>query len=142
METPTVQALLVCEQVLTDEATKRKTLVNLLNEIHGHSFPLTLPRLTVFATLSNGNGEMSCELRCARADNDEPIFGVKGPVRFPNPNATVEFVFELGNFTFPVPALYSFMLYCDDDLLAERRFTVTLATPPHLPFGPAHSPPP
>ena len=136
METPIVQALLVCDQVITDEQTKRKSLINILNHIHGKALPLTFPRLTVFATLTNGNGQMTVELRCAKVDTDVAIFGAKGPLVFPNPNAVVDLVFQLNNLSFKEPGAYAFMLYCNEDLVAERRFAVKLAPPRTPPAQP------
>ena len=123
MEPPLVQAFLVCEQVITDERSHRKSLINVFDHIHTRAFPLMIPRLTVFASMSNGNGAMDIELRCVKGDQSRPLFVTKGPVEFPDPNAMVDLVIEL-HVSFPEPGMYSFVLSCEDDLLAERRFHI------------------
>jgi len=139
METPIVQAFFLCDQVITDEVTKKKSVIGITNRVAGRSFPLSLRSLAVFVSLVNGNGEMTCELRCTAPDAGETeriLFGVKGPVHFPNPNAQADLVFALPNLTLPQPGVYCFMLFCEDELLSERRlFAKQLPprTPPALP---------
>ncbi len=127
MENPLVQALLVCEQVITDERTHRKSLINVFNHVHTRAFPLVFPELTVFASLTNGNGALNCELRCVKGDGVTPIFSTRGPIEFPDPNALVDLVFSLNDLAFPEAGTYSFLLFSEDDLLAERRFHVAQA---------------
>lgn len=123
-----VQAFLLCEQVIADERTHQKSLINIFHQVHAWAFPLVLPRMAVFASLINGNGIVGFEVRCIK-DDSEPIFSTKGQVEFANPNALVELVIEL-NVAFPASGSYAFLLYCGDELLAEKRFHVHAIPPP------------
>jgi hypothetical protein len=136
MEPPLVQAFLLCEQVIADERTHRKSLINIFHQLQARTFPFVLSRVAVFASLINGNGLVDFEVRCVKEDDSKIIFTTRGPIHFVNPNAVVELVLEL-NVVFPTSGAYSFLLFCGEDLLAERRFYIQPALPPAPPHAPS-----
>ncbi len=139
METPLVQVFLACEQIITDQRTNRRSFINVLDNVSAPAFPLSLSPLTVYVSLTNGNGRGTSELRCMKEDTEEVILSLNGPVEFASPAARLDLVYELGNFVIKEPGVYALMFYCDSELLMERRFHVTHSPMP--PFPPPPGPP-
>ncbi len=134
MEIPICTSLVVCEHVITDATTKRKSLINIINELRVQKVPVRFARLAVFTSLTNGSGQVPVELRCIKVGAEEPIFTMKGAFNFPTPNDVVDCVFGLKNFGLHELGTYTFELYCDGELLLERRFNVRqIASPPQPP---------
>ena len=122
-ETPLGQALLICDQIITDAETNKKSLIGVFNNLRAITFPAQHPHMSVFAAMTNGNGKMNATLRCS-VENHE-VLNVSGEIEFPNPNQIIELVFNLKGMVFPRPGLYTFELLCDGEFIIEKRFQVT-----------------
>jgi hypothetical protein len=128
-EQPIGQALLVCDQIITDAPTNKKSLIGVFNNLMALSFPVLHPSMCVFAALTNGNGQMEATLRCT-VDAEE-VMKASGRIEFPDPNQVIELVFNLRGIVFPRPGMYTFELLCDGEFVIEKRFQVTKVEPPH-----------
>lgn len=127
-EQPMAQALLVCDHIIVEQGTNKKSLIGIFNTIASANFPMTHTRMSVFASLTNGRGSLPAMLRFVRVSDEKEIFSHKGQVEFPDPNQVIELVFNLVNTPFEEPGLYTFELLCDGDLLLEKRFNVAKLT--------------
>jgi hypothetical protein len=132
-EKPIAESLVICDQVITEAGTNKKSLIGIFNSIASPSFPVQHPRLSVYAAMSNGRGEMTVQLRCVRMKDNAETFKVSGTLQFPNPNAVVELVANFNQLPFEQDGLYSFELICEEEILLEKRFNVLLTT--QLPPG-------
>ncbi len=56
MHTPSVDSLLICQNILRNEELGLCTLVNVYNVVVGRSFPLTLDGLHLYLLLMDGEG--------------------------------------------------------------------------------------
>lgn len=125
--TPTLLAIVVCDETICDRVTGKHTLVGLFNRLGAAKFPCVHPKLHVFVSLTNGHGQAQGELKLIRKDKDETVLSLRGEVRFPDPLAVVEMDFGIHNAAFPEPTTYSFDFYCDGELIGSRPFTVNRA---------------
>ncbi|MEK7448308.1 MAG: hypothetical protein AAB019_02370 [Planctomycetota bacterium] len=121
---PLPLAMIICDTVIEDRFTGKKSLIGIFNTITAFQLPLRHPSLNIFCILTEGIGEYESILRCIKLDTNEPIINLKGPIMFPNPLAIVEFNFDLKNVVFPSVGQYVFELLCNDQLLISRKFTV------------------
>lgn len=125
-ETPIGHALLVCDSIITDQHTQKKTLVGLFNQIISHTFPVRHPSMAIFASMSNGMGEVPCELAIGKYDGPDfhSYVSANGNIRFKDPMQVVEIGFILQNVVFPEPGNYCIRLLANQELVNERRFSV------------------
>jgi hypothetical protein len=123
MEKPLSLALMICERVIVEEATKNKSLMSTFNQINAKAFPAVHPSMTVFVSVTNGNGSYPIELRISDPQ-DNKLLSVKGQIQFQNPTSVVEIGFALQGLIFKEPGSYSIEFYCDDELISERRLLV------------------
>ena len=54
---PIVLTFLACDDVITDAATQKKTIVGCFGDIFAVSYPVLYHRLALFAELTNGHGD-------------------------------------------------------------------------------------
>lgn len=65
---PVPLALLLCEDALVEEGTRRVTFLRMLTKLTGGSFPFVL-RFFAFATLTGGLGDAKVELVISNLDD-------------------------------------------------------------------------
>lgn len=122
---PVALAMLLCDYVIEDKATNKKSLIGLFSNISAKKFPASHYRMNVFVVLCDGHGQYRGELRCVNALTEDVISVMRGPIDFPDPNAVLEFNFEMFGITFPEPAEYIMQFLCDDEIVVQRKLTLT-----------------
>ncbi|MCX7914998.1 MAG: hypothetical protein N3A53_01670 [Verrucomicrobiae bacterium] len=128
--TPIGLAIVICDQIIEDKLTHKKSLIGIFNQIATPTFPCRHPRMAVFVSLTEGRGPYEVRLRIVHEETNTSIGEVKGQIQFADVNAVAELNFELLNVAFPHPGLYSIEFYCNDALVLERRFHVVKIQPP------------
>jgi hypothetical protein len=127
-EQPMAQALVICDQIIEEARTQKKSLIGIFNNVYASTFPVQHPKMCVYASLTNGRGRVKIELRGVRVgdegSDDKQILSVSGTIEFPDPNQVVEMVFNLNGVPFERPGLHTFELHCEGNLLLEKRFSV------------------
>lgn len=119
--------MIICDRVITDAATHEKTLVSTFNQIFARAFPCVHPRMTIFVAVTNGRGPTEAEIKCVNeSDENTPVFGMKGMVPFSDPNHVVEMSFQFNNVPFPKPGLHCIEFFCDQELVLQSRFQVSI----------------
>ncbi len=131
--TPSGLAIVICDQVIEDKLTNKKSLIGIFNNINATSFPCRHPQISIFVSLTEGCGECATRLRIINEETNDVVADVTGPIQFPDIHSVIELVFNLVGLVFPMPGLYSIEFYCDDALVLERRFHVTHSQPPKGP---------
>jgi hypothetical protein len=135
--TPVGLALIVCDMIIEDKLTNKKSLIGTFNNIAAPTFPCRHPKMCVFVSLTEGKGSYAARLRIINEDTQQSVVDMRGNIQMQDINAVVELNFDLVGIVFPAPGLYSIEFYCDDALLMERRFNVSqIQQPPPPPKGP------
>jgi hypothetical protein len=119
---PVVLAMVLCDAIHQDPATKKCTLLGTFSTISSRNYPVTHPRMGVHLALTNGHGKTTIRLSLVGLDETAPaLFNNQGTIDFRDPRAVVELNFGLGNLNFPTPGEYRVQVYGNEQLLAERR---------------------
>ena len=129
-------AIVICDQIIEDKLTNKKSLIGIFNQIGAGQFPCRHPRLAVFVSLTEGRGSSTARLRITHDESNQSVADINGQITFPDIHSVVELNFDLVGLTFPQPGLYSIEFYCDDALVLERRFHVMQMQQPPPPKGP------
>ncbi len=125
---PTPLALIVCDAVIDDRETHKKTLVGIFSNIGAQKIPFRHPELHVFVSLTDGNGVYQSRLECRHRESNERVFELKGDIKFDNPNQVVDLNFVLKGVVFNKVGMHDFDFYCDDKIIVTRKFTVSQKT--------------
>ena len=121
---PSVKAILVCDQVIHEIGTNKKSLIGIFEEIHLARFPAQYPRIAVYVNLTDAHGEYVLEMRLINEDGGEFGRGKTPKVNIENPLATCEFALQVQNLQFPKPGQYEFQIFANDSFLATKNFRV------------------
>ena len=130
---PTGLAIVICDQIIEDKLTGKKSLIGIFNQIGTQNFPCRHPQVCVFVSLTEGRGQSAARLRIVHDESSHVVAEVNGNIQFPDVNVVVELNFNLVGLVFPEPCMYSIEFYCDDAIILERRFTVSHVKPPQGP---------
>lgn len=122
--TPVGLAMVICDQIIEDKLTSKKSLIGIFSSIGTNQFPCRHPHLSVFVSLTEGHGETAAKLCIIHDETEKVVSEISGQIKFPDMNAVVDLNFNLVGMEFPTPGLYSIEFYCDDALVLERRFHV------------------
>src|ERR1051325_8366882 len=121
---PVPLAIVICDQIIEDRLSGKKTLVGLFNSIAARSFPCSHASMSVFVLLTDGRGKKESELICRQEETAQSLMQTKGPIEFADPTVVVDMHFSLQGVTFPKPGLYSFEFYADEEMVVEKKFNV------------------
>src|SRR3954462_9047888 len=115
-ETPICTSLIICDSVIIEKVTEKKSAIGIFNQINAKRFPVA-QSFFVFGSLTNGQGVVGVTLTCRNQETDTELFSVSGELNFPSPNVYHDLVVSLRNPVFKEPGLYTFELTCNDVLI-------------------------
>jgi len=122
---PVVLAMIICDAIHQDPATKKCTLLGTFSTISARDFPVVHRQLAVHVALTDGRGKVRIKLTLVGMEETEPpLFSGEGTIEFADPRVVAELNFRLKNVTFPRKGEYRFQVYGNDELLMERRLHV------------------
>jgi hypothetical protein len=131
---PSVLAMLLCDQVIVDEQTKKKSLIGVFDKLNAINFP-TLLNCAVYAKLADAEGQYYFKIRIVQL-KDETLLGemeMKGTVQ--SRVESVEVAVFLMGVTIPEPGKYEIQMYADDVYLGRVTLTaVTVDMPGGIPW--------
>lgn len=126
---PTVVSLLICDQVIDDRLTQKKSAIGLFNTVVVRGLPTRLYQLAVMVTLTEITGRTPLLLRLVRDEDNSVLMQTRGHVEAPDPLAMVDLVFAMQGVPIARPGQYAFELLCNGELLGRRRFRVVVGRP-------------
>jgi hypothetical protein len=140
---PNVKAILICDQIIHEFGTNKKSLIGIFEEIHLPKFPARYPRIAVYVNLTDAHGKYALELRLLGTDDGKQLGAGKTPeVEIDSPLRTCEFALQIQNLQFPKAGKYEFHVLANGELLATKTFTVreTKGPPPGIQGQPGSPP--
>lgn len=146
-EIPIGLALILCDTVIEDRHTMKKSLIGLFSQIGTMTFPYTHPLIHLLVSLTGGKGDYPCEVLCQHEDLQTTVFSIKNNLRFRSHDEVADLVYNLKSLTFPRPGRYWFKVLLDDTpimmrpVLVVNRQELKPPAPPRSP-RPPQSPPP
>lgn len=76
IETPIGIALIVCDQIIQDIATGKRSLIGVFNLVYSAAFPFTLHKLCVLASITQINGNVKIALKCSDETHEEDLVSI------------------------------------------------------------------
>jgi len=122
--TPSVKAILICDQIIHEFGTNKKSLIGIFEDIHFAKFPAHYPRIAIYVNLTDAHGEYVLEMRLLSNTGDEIGRGRTPTVKIDNPLATCEFALQIQNLVFPNAGQFEFQIFANDSFLASKAFRV------------------
>lgn len=121
--TPFAVALLLCDDVIVDERTKKKTLVGVFDQVLAADFPIDHRPITIYAKLKDAEGQYRFRVDCVQVGTDEAFGRIDlGPVTIPNRLAITELVLGSLGLRIPKAGAYEFRIWANDRYVGRVAF--------------------
>ena len=118
-------AMVVCDGIWRDPYTGKLTLIGTFSVIGGVDFPFVHPILSVYVSLTDGQGKFPIKLQLVDVDElNAPILELVQEISLSDPRQIAEMVFMAANVTFPKFGEFRLKLLANDEFLLERRIIV------------------
>ena len=126
---PTVQAFLVCDQVIEDSLTKKKSLIGIFTHLQAASFPFQHQQMGLYFCLTDADGLYHFDIDLIYLNSEQLI------CRATLPNLEIGDRLQISDFginipllIFPAPGRYEFRLRMEGHLIAQKDFNVMPAS--------------
>lgn len=123
---PTLNAMLICDQVIAERRTNKKSLIGIFENINAPKFPFTHSSLSIYIKLTEAKGKYKFRLELVDLEKNEVIG--KGetpkPLNFDDSLKTHELVFVMNTLEFKHPGKYEFRVFANNNLFAQKTFQV------------------
>ncbi len=127
---PVVKAFLICDQIIHDAQTGKKSLIGVFHELRADRFPATHPTLWIYANLTDARGRYDFEIRLIDVSRNQVLGkGTPPPIEISGPLQTTELSAQLRNVTLMQPGTYEFQLHANDQLVATKAVRVMQVEP-------------
>ncbi len=137
---PSLVSLLICDQVIDDKLSNKKSAIGIFNTIIVPKVPVVIHQMAILASVTEIAGRVELEIRLVRDTDNAVLFSGKGNVEAPDPLAIVDLLFAMQGLKIPEAGQYAFEILSGAALLGRRRFQVWVrppSTPPAEPAPPA-----
>lgn len=124
--TPKANAMLLCDSVITEVGTNKKSLIGVFENINVMKFPAFHHFLAVYIKLTEAKGTYRFRLELVNLKNNT-ILGkgeIPQDIAIDNPLGTHELVFNLGGLKFDAPGEYEFRIFANDKIFEQKTFLV------------------
>lgn len=124
---PKTNAMLICDQVLTEQGTNKKSLIGIFENIGAHQFPAVHHSLSVYVKLTDARGDYQFRLELGDLHTDVIVANCEAPgtVHIEDPLSSHELVFNLKGLRFPHPGQYEFRIFANDHIFGQKMFVVS-----------------
>ena len=125
---PSLKAILVCDSVLQEIGTAKKSIIGIFDQILAGSFPCSHPQMGIYFSVIDAEGSYFFRMESVRLSTNEIIAkGEIGPILVKNRFQIVDGAIMLQGLTFPAPGKYEFRLYANDAFLDSKELTLRQA---------------
>jgi len=128
---PSVQAFLVCDQVIEDSLTKKKSLIGIFTHLQALTFPFQHQQMGLYFCLTDAEGTYHFDIDLVHLNNEQLV------CRATLPNIVIgdrlqisDFGINIPSLIFPTPGRYEFRLNMEGHLIAQKDFNVMHVSPP------------
>jgi len=139
---PVVKAFLVCDTIIHDAQTNKRSLIGVFHDLGSTQFPAVHPNLWIYANLTDAKGKYDFEFRLLDVTRNALVGGAKPPpIEIGDPRQTAEFSAQLRNLTLPAAGVYEFHLLANNELIATKAIRVVHVDGQGRAIPPAAAPP-
>ena len=122
---PSVKAILICDRVIHEAGTNKKSLIGIFEDIHLPRIPHHYPQIAVYVNLTDAHGQYVLELRLLDTKEGKELGRGSTPeVEIDSPLRTCEFALQIQNLLFRHEGKYEFQILANGELLSTKSFNV------------------
>ncbi len=119
---PIPMAFLICDQVITDETTKKKTVVGIFDRIWVGKFPTIHHPIAVYVRFFDAEGTFEVKVQYVRVTDENVLAEAKMTMNVPQRKAVGEFSIAFPPIPIPEPGEYEFRLWLNNRYVQKVGF--------------------
>ena len=127
---PSVVAMLICDQIINEQVTNKKSLIGVFDNFNSLMFPVVFQRLAVYVKLADAVGDYLFKLRIVKLKDESLIAELGIQAHIPDASQYSELALNMGNIPLPEPGKYEFQLYAGENFLHRVTMQAVLAQLP------------
>lgn len=120
---PTLLAFLVCDSVIHDAQTKKKTLVGIFSQLISDQVP-TGANVGLYGKLAEGSGQYKLMIRLVHLKDEKLVMEASFDANWAVPDQPLELGINLRGLSIPDFGQYEFQLFANDVYLGRAVFRV------------------
>lgn len=121
----------MCDTVIHDAGTQKKTLVGVFDIVRSASAPFAINSVGLYAKLVEGAGPYTVKMRMVNLKDESPIMEVSANAGWNVPDAPLELGINLHGIPIPEFGTYEFQLFANDIYLGRALISARkLEAPP------------
>jgi len=123
---PVVNAMLICDKIITEVGTNKKSLIGIFENISAYKFPCVHHFLSVYIKLTDARGDYRFKLELADLEDGSIVGKAEIPktVNVSSPLAIHDLVFNLAAMKFNHQGKYEFRIFANDEVFGQKTFMV------------------
>lgn len=128
---PSVQAFLVCDCVIEDSLTKKKSLIGLFTHLQSVTFPFQHHQLGLYFCMTDAEGTYHVEIDLMFVNTDQLVCRASLPDIVIGDRLQIsDFGINIPALLFPAPGRYEFRLRMNGRMIAQKDFHVVQVPAP------------
>jgi hypothetical protein len=127
---PSVVAMLVCDQIVIEQGTGKKSLIGVFENIFTQGFPSQLSRVAVYVKMVDALGKYNLRLRLVKLKDETPLADITLDADVKDSLVGVEIALNMVNLPIPEPGKYEFQLYANEIYLHRATVNAIQGGPP------------
>jgi hypothetical protein len=125
--------MLLCDQIIIEAGSGKKTLVGLFDSMHPPEVPFMLPSMWVYARLSDAEGSYVFKAEIVHLDEDKIVGTAQtAPITAPHRLGFVDLTLQLQMVPFVKFGKYEFQLHANGIYIGRSTLTVQKGPRPDL----------
>ena len=129
--TPSIQAFLVCDSVIEDSLTKKKSLIGLFTHLQAMTFPFQHHQLGLYFCMTDAEGTYHFDIDLMHVNTDQLVCRASLPdIVIGDRLQIADCGINVPALLFPSPGRYEFRLRMNGRVIAQKDFSVIQVTPP------------
>jgi hypothetical protein len=121
---PKLGAMLVCDQVIKDETSKKSSVIGVFDRILAVAFPASHAKLTVYVSVTDAEGSYRLRLEMVRVHDEMTVGRGEADVTVNDRFSPAEWVFDLHGLVFEEVGAYEFRLWANERFVGSKSFSV------------------
>jgi hypothetical protein len=122
---PSVVAMLVCDQVITEFGTGKKSLIGIFENVNSPMFPTQI-KIGVYAKLVDAEGDYDILIRLVNLKDETRVADIKAEAKGIKREGAAELVVNVAGIVLPEPGKYEFQLFANDAFLHRVTMNAVL----------------
>jgi hypothetical protein len=120
---PILKAMLLCDQTLVEEGSRKRTLIGLFDRIKSSQYPTTHPSMSIYVQFREIEGTFDFMLELFDLEEGRSMHrAVVTNYQVQDRSRDCELVFNLLSVRFEHPGDYEFRIYVNDFIFGQKHF--------------------